>query len=399
MKIALMLGRGIEGVGNTKNAIEFQKYCIKHNIECDIYCVDDRVWPRKKAQPIIVKKSYKFINDSDMSNASNDISKYDFLILYSIPSKKLDEHILNNFVQFVKNVHSSIPVFMISVDHSSIAISGNGKFNEICQNIDAGFTHSLSGSFVKYLEKHNIKLPVYQHAVGYDFDDQRAKYWKPVDDIDLKSMKFIGRSAGWKGPEEFMNLAREMRQYNFAASLEGMEMSIGSLPLFFINGERKNGVYPGISLDNYNKSEFIPPTHGGLCELYGNYQYNECMERLSKTGFGSDLYHLKSEIYGKSLEYCHADVVGVGCIPIFHKHFGDNTEFINSSKHLTEYNTGTIWLDPFNMKPNIELIIKLSEDKKLFDDMRNQSFIFWKSHADNEIVQKRLIKIIADNYL
>ena len=50
MKVAIILGRGIEGCGVTRYALEEQKWYINNGIQCDIYAGTDKKWGRKDAQ-------------------------------------------------------------------------------------------------------------------------------------------------------------------------------------------------------------------------------------------------------------------------------------------------------------------------------------------------------------
>jgi hypothetical protein len=50
MKVAIILGRGIEGCGVTRYALEEQDWYKKNKIECNIYASCDKKWGRKDAQ-------------------------------------------------------------------------------------------------------------------------------------------------------------------------------------------------------------------------------------------------------------------------------------------------------------------------------------------------------------
>ena len=396
MKIAILLGRGIEGCGATKSAIEFKKYCDKNNIIGDIFAIDDKKWPRRSVHTFEVKSLYKFDKDDEMKRAVDDMSQYDFMVLYSVPPDTVSENAQQNFLIFLSEIRKSIKVFAVQLDHSIHSINRNANFKEICSNVDAIFTHSLDGDIARWMKKNNITTKLIQQGVGYDFDEVREKYWKPLDQVNLKIAKFVGRSAYWKGTLEFIELANYLRPHGYATSMEGMEASMAFVTMFFKNKTRHDGPIDGIDLSthgrkfDYNES-INNPKYGGPTVIYDGYQWDEAEERLSHCGFGADLYNLDARKYGRSIEYCQPDIVCAGAIPIFHKHFGDNCFYRTEDRPLSSYDSGTVWIDPNNYEEAVEYMLQLSNDKKFFDIQRNKSFEFWKSHADNSLVQKTFI--------
>ena len=122
------------------------------------------------------------------------------------------------------------------------------------------------------------------------------------------------------------------------------------------------------------------------------------MERLSLSGFGSDLYHLEAHMYGNNIENCHAEIVASGAIPIFHKHFCDNVIHKVQGDPITKCkNTGTIALDQTNYDETREIMLKLVNDPKMRDDWREMAFDFWKQHSDSKDVISEIIQLATCN--
>ena len=51
MKVAQVLGRGVEGAGITRYVIELAAYLKKSGIDFKVYVVDDKKWGRGKFSP------------------------------------------------------------------------------------------------------------------------------------------------------------------------------------------------------------------------------------------------------------------------------------------------------------------------------------------------------------
>src|SRR5205085_1034377 len=127
--------------------------------------------------------------------------------------------------------------------------------------------------------------------------------------------------------------------------------------------------------------------HGAPAYCYPQYVNAECMERMSLSAFGSDLYHLQPEQYGNNIENCHAECIAAGTVPIFHKHFGDHVVHSVTGDPCTHAaSSGTVWLDRDNFGAAGELVRKLANDPVMRDEWREMAFEFWKAHSDSKVV-------------
>lgn len=85
MKIALILGRGIEGAGVTRYMIEICGFLKTNNIEHTVYVIDDKKWGRGKSQDMPI---YEMITKDNIGIIANTLNKFDYVFLNSVPSKK-----------------------------------------------------------------------------------------------------------------------------------------------------------------------------------------------------------------------------------------------------------------------------------------------------------------------
>jgi hypothetical protein len=381
-KIAIILGRGVEGCGVTKNAVEFKNYYKNSTI----FAVDDKKWPRINSMEV------ERINFTCADNNATDWvieqvnQNYDLVIVFSVPSVKHSPETVDNFIRMLRMITK--PKSLVQVDHNFSSIARNAKLVEVCQNLDVLMTHSLSGAFSQWRTKNNITTPLITMGVGFNYEEHRRKFWKPIDEQVDHSLKWIGRCALWKGPVEIINLHNDyLRKESFITTLEGLEASVQSTLITHVDGatrKQTRDVQEFIRGANRTKARqhYGREVPGSAPYLYPDYKHFECMERLSCSAFGSDLYHLKPEFYGNNIEYCHAEVVASGTVPVFHKHFGDHIVHRKTGDKATAKFSGTIWYDPNDVKATADTIISLANDRIKRSEWRETAFEFWKEHSD-----------------
>lgn len=395
-RVAAVLGRGIEGVGITKSSVELQKWCRKRGIECDILGTDDKMWGRRDSMTF--DREYFGSSVEAMAGIAERLEKYDVVIYFSIPSVKHSDECKQNFLDIVVRGVKGPKKVLINLDHNTQSFMRNANFVEIMEASDVVICHSLNGKFANYVRKNQPELVKKLRAcpLGVDYDEHRKKFWEPIDSQDDRLVRWIGRSAYWKGPLTMIDFHNaSLKERGFMTVMEGVERSIGSLHIFFSDIPNKvirTDTNDMTRLKKYDASEF---EYGSWPWIIGPYTYDECMKRVATSAFGSDLYHLHAGSYGRSLEYCHADVVASGAVPVFHKHFGDNCLHLNGKDFLTSMkDTGTVWVDETNFEESGALMERLSADRSMRDDWREMAFSFWKGHSDSDLVYAEFFELI-----
>ena len=400
------MGRGIEGCGITRSVFEFKKF---YGDNVRVYATSDNEWIREGTEDYGFEK---FLG-SDWSQCQTVVdacNAADYTITYSLPAKdKHSEECQNNFLKMLRSITSKKT--MIHCDHSNHAMHNNANLTEIMESVDLIMSHSMHGEVGKWREKNGITTPMTTMGVGFNYDDTRRKYWKPIDVQNPKRVRWIGRTALWKGPNLMIDFHQEMlREHEYITVLEGMEASIQSPLILFHDGyvkkdpkdvtQRFRGPKAGRI---FSYGEEIP---GNGAYLYPPYDNRECMERLSLGAFGADLYKLAPEKYGNNIENCHAEPVAVGTVPIFHRHFGDHVVHRVTGDPCTQSkDSGTVWLDGWidtNKDPvrtgyedTRDLMLKLSNDPVMRDEWREMAFEFWKSHSDTKYVVTDIVDKIG----
>lgn len=393
MKIAILLGRGTEGCGVTQCALQMQRVT-----GAKIFSAKDKKWPRAKG---IVIDQIEFSVAKEWEKITASINEYDLCIIYSVPSKGHPEDCQTNFVKLLKAI--TIRKAFINVDHKAASIARNANLKEVCQSVDVMMTHSLQNAFTKFVKTNNIKVPIVKMGLGFDYDAHRAKYWKPIEQQNDATIRWIGRTSGWKGPELMMDFHEQALMNNgFITILEGLEASIAYKSMLYRDKaytERRAVMNYFRPEKEYNEPKFTPDLYGKEVLGKGSYLYPpytnvDAMERMSLSAFGSDLYHLEAEIYGNNIENCHAECIASGTIPIFHKHFCDNVIHKVQGKPVSQcVNTGTIGLDYTNFDETLKLMKQLRDDPVMRNEWREMAFEFWKQHSDGKPVIDEIIRL------
>lgn len=402
MKISILLGRGIEGCGPTQSSRQIQ---ILHT-DTMIFATNDKKWPRRSGidlNAVEFSCSDEFECNSIIQNINQN---FDVCIIYSIPSINHPEMCQSNFIRILKEI--KIRKCLINVDHAAQSIARNANIVEVCNSCDILLTHSFNNAFSKLVKSMNVITPLSTMNIGFDFNAHREKYWKPIDSQQSNIIRWIGRNANWKGTGIMVDFHQECLMKNeFITVMEGLEASISwRNVLYRKDGSRrkvKNYFRPEKEfgeVDTFNNSFHGTEELNQGAYLYPPYIHTECMERMSRSAFGAELYHLSPEIYGNNIENCHAEVIASGAVPIFHKHFCDNVIHRTQGLPITQcVNTGTIVVDhtPKTWSTAIETIIRLKNDPIERNEYREKAFEFWKQHADLTPIIDETLKVIFDS--
>jgi len=396
MKIAIILGKGVEGCGVTRCAIEFKKYY--KNLE--VFGTIDKKWSRSnnlEYTPITLG------DDAAYQPLVDHLNTFDVVMFYSIPSKKHPENCIKNFVRLLDDV--KVKKVAVHHDHSYKTLHDNSSIEIYFRKVDLIITHSANGALSDWMRKSEINTPLVEMGlVGYGFDDTRAKYWKPIEETRGNVIRWIGRTAQWKGPTDLIDFHNlELRKRGFITILEGLEASMQYAIILYHDGHGLQK--PRILRDHFRaKNPFV---HGeekidepAYC--YPQFNNSDMLERMSKSGFGSNLYHLKASMYGKNIENCHAECVAAGTVPLFHYHFGQNVHHRKTGNlFIQDKNTGTVWVNddgPLldSLAKCADLMLTLSKDPVMRDEWRHMAFEYWKAQANNDIIIRTILDTVKN---
>jgi len=393
MKYLLLLGRGVEGCGVTKFAIEWEKWFKKNNYDYDILAVDDKRWSRKESHSFskITKTSIR--KDDEFEVAQKIVKDADVVILNSLPPvRSSKEIVLERFNQLIDL--SKGKMAFIQHDHNNMSIVRNGCIEESCRAANVIFSHATKDSdFVRWLKKNDViidheanslfdepseaqDIPIINFQPGMYFEDVREKYWKPITEQDSYHHKWIGRTAPFKGYDLMFEFCQELMGRDFLITFEGLEQSPAII-----------NVKQSYDFHNHFKDQIedidLKPYYNGLPALFSFYKNDELLERLSKCGFGYQLSRLDPRFLEHSIEYTHAEIVSVGCIPVFRKNYFDYCYHKQTGNPIAQdKDTGTVFIekDGSNWNECYNLMEQLAKDDQMRDDWREMAYEYYKSH-------------------
>ena len=395
MKTIILLGRGTEGCGVTQCAIQMQKVT-----GATILSANDKKWGRAKGLDI---QQLEMSVGKEYEAMAQQINQYDLCIVYSVPSKSHPEDCQENFLKLLDLINTRKA--FINVEHKAASIARNANLAEVCKKVDVIMTHSMENDFCKFMRKNKIQTPLTKMGLGFDYDGHRAKYWRPIEEQQHNMVRWIGRTAMWKGPSLMIDYHQDaLMKEDFITVLEGLEASI-QYPLVLYRDNKEDNPIDRRKVENYFRPEkkygdvkFTNDLYGKEdiqkgAYLYPQYMNEDCMRRLSLSAFGSDLYHLKAETYGDNIENCHAECIASGTVPLFHKHFCDNVIHPVQGKPISQcQNSGTLGVDYTNFEECRQTMVKLKNDPSMRDDWREMSFEFWKQHSDGKTVVEDIME-------
>ena len=224
MKIALLLGRGIEGCGVTKSAVEF-KTLFPGSV--DIFATNDKKWPRRDSMKWEATE-FQCANIEEAKAIAYKIHReYDILIVYSVPSKAHSKECQINFLKMLKAIKRPKKA-IIQHDHSIHSIIRNANLKESVELCEHVFMHSLKGDFNKWMDKNDItSVKRHEFGVGFNYDNHRKLFWKPIKSQNKDIVRWLGRTAFWKGPTLMIDFHEwHLRDAGYITILEGLEASI-----------------------------------------------------------------------------------------------------------------------------------------------------------------------------
>ena len=388
MKVAILLGRGIEGCGVTRFALEQEKWFKKQkSIICEIFASDDKKWGRRNAQQHTIKT---FENDRVKGLAKILDEEYDIVYYHSLAGRSNSEEYQNLWFEYlVKGVTKPLKI-AFQHDHKLGSLVRNHKVWETMMYMDACFTHSLGSPFCKKLKEKGIKTPVDTFSVGFDFDSL-AHVIRPVN-RQLKRVSYFGRFAGFKDPERIVDMQPLLQQSGFFSELRGIERSIGSLPLFYNDTKDRENTYKTniYEVNKKNPDPFLKSLTKTY--IYGPYNRVEGLAELSASMFGADFFNLDSDSHSNNMEYSMAEIIAVGCIPLFDVNWAKNTRHINGEL-FNDLKSFAIFSDRDNFTKTIAEMEVLANDLEYRDKFRRNSFELAKEHCDSSKAFKDILNI------
>jgi len=403
-RVGILLGRGVEGCGVTKFALEQNKWLKKHGMETVIFATIDKSWTRKNAHEFEDVQLVKISKPEDADLVISELNTCDYVICNSLPSKGHPAETIEAFARIIEAI--DVPFILVQHDHKAQSILRNRCLGEVIDKADLIFVHSVTNDFAKYVKAHQGSgaLDVffgdeYCDITGFQpglfFDEVRDRFWKPIKEQDAFHHKWIGRTTSWKGYNKIFPFHEGyLRPYGCLTSLEGIERSPAFIA-FKELGEFTSHVAENSPIDSVDLSE----AYGEPLQVFGPYVHDEMLERMSRCAFGYQLSVMQQPYLERSIEYTHCEIVCAGVVPVFREAFGQRCHHRVTGDPLVECpDSGTIWLsdEVDRMSVAFDLIQMLEQDPMMRDDWRHKAYEFYKEHQDAEHTFAEMNKKIED---
>lgn len=403
-KTVIVLGRGIEGCGVTKFALEQYDWLINNGYDCKVYAAKDKTWSRKKSHDTAFVELVKFAKKDELDKMIKECNEVELVFINSLPPISVSADVIDGFNRFLNEVRTKM--ILIQHDHSSLSIKRNACLDESINRCEVIFAHSDTNDFSMHVESvlglgglaslfsETPTKTIQNFQPGMNFDRVRDKYWKDISQQNAKHHKWIGRTTSWKGYKQMFQFHNEyLSKQNYLTTFEGIERSPAYLDFRKLT-EFNDFVATGAEIADTDLSD----AYGGLANVFGPYINDDMLERMSKVGFGYQLSILKNRFIQRSIEYTHCELVCAGVVPVYRKRYGELCTHRATGKKLIDHsNTGTVWLDDDNMQPALDLIKELTENAELRDKYRKDAYEFYKSHQDSQYTFAEMMSRIENN--
>lgn len=413
MNILLLLARGTEGTGNTRITIELEEYIKTTNHNVITITGTDKSWGRSKLQDTDFI-DYSFSKQGVLKE-ENIGFKPDICIIMSVPAKKYPKEAIENFLLTLEDMHNNgIRLIYLQVDNKIHSINRNfyGADENYCSRffnvLDKIIVHHKEADFCsKFLNRKVVPLLTSKYEldqiqlISTDFREVRDTFWKNVNDKIDKTCWFIGRSAAWKGWPQFRAFHYNLlKQNNFISVAEGIERSINAKQAIWTYDATTN-TYGELRKDNNYNDDGSPEDiinnpemyRDHSLEIYGPYIRNEALNRLSKSKFGIFFTYTGPE-FGGQLEITFLEIVACGTVPVIRKELFDAANYCGD--RLNNYNPndiGIIVYDENDPEKCLDLLLKLNDDNKLYNEYREKAYSYFKSIFDRSVIMKQLLEM------
>lgn len=400
-KVALILGRGIEGAGITRYVIELTNFLKKSGIEYKVFVVDDKKWGRGKFQNI---PDYENITEENINTFADDVlNKGDYVFIHSVPSVKHSDWAKDGFLKMMKEI--TVKKILFQNDHKPASLHRNANFFEISELCDGIVSFSETSPFFKKLitlfgaEIKDRYIPLIN---GFNFD-KLVQYRQKEH---FKKITYLGRFATFKQPERLFAFLPYAKENKLHLEMRGVERSLGALRIFYEDYENRIPKKDIIEINPRKiKDESVLLHENRSLEhiyIWGPYEYNDGMKNLSNALVGADFYHLNADAYGNNIEYAMCEIIGVGCVPMFDYHWAENTWVFDKGKktdtRYVDLDTYGLFVkkDLSNIEEVVEKINEIYSNKTLHKKYLNDSLEITRNHCDIDYIFADLLNNIIN---
>jgi glycosyltransferase involved in cell wall biosynthesis len=356
VRIATVNGQGAEGCGVQRTSAELQLWAKKVGATVDFYSFDLKKYSRGAGHDMDIKL-FNMKNIKETAENLND--NYDLVMFMSYPHNKYPHEACKAFYyDFYEKITKPQKAFYMHEIHKG-NIDKVTYLVPMIVNADVVFhfdTNTWFSTTVDSLGFQKIGDRLHKYTLWMNFDEldkYRQKYLltkKPgvVSVTRWSSLKNIRRSI------DIMDSVQKKNK-DWFCEVRGVERSIGA-KFDILDYEKTIYVNPNGNEDN---------KHNGTVRVYGPVTRNEGLDLVAQHQFSTSFYSLpsKPENYGNRMEYTQIEIIGVGTIPIFDKHWAENN-FLSDGRKYARVPYSAIYTDGSDTDALADDLINMSDEIK-----------------------------------
>ena len=384
LRIANIAGKGADGCGVQRTTGELQYWASKNECIVDYYAFDKK-FSRSSAHDMT---NIKF-NQKNLTEIIKDLNdNYDIIMFMSYPTAKMDHDYYRDFYQkMYKGITKPLKVIYIHDIHR-LNIDRAPYLVNMIANADVVFHFDTDTWFSKTvdnfgLQKINDRLHKYTLWLNFDaldvYRNDNVLWLKQAGLVSMtrwSSLKNIGRTI------EIQNHILD-KDPSWDCKVYGVERSIGAK---FDILDR-----PDITYINPNgKRDGV-----GKVEVTGPINRAEGLKKVSQSLFASSFFSLPKapQNYGNRMEYTQIEIIGVGTIPVFDKHWAQNNK-LNDGRYYYDIPYSAIYSDGIDTEKVANQIMEIANNQEEMEKYLKTSYELVYNEFNADFVIPKAIDLI-----
>lgn len=385
LRIASINGQGSEGCGVQRTTGELQIWAKKNGATVDFYSFDVKKYTRSNAHDM---DTISFKTKDIPTIASRINNGYDIVMFMSYPNNKYPiEDSKAFYFNLFEEIKKPLKAVFIHEIHS-LNIDKITFLIPMVVNADIVFHFDVDTWFSKAVDSLGLK------KVG----ERLFKYtlWANFDDLDRYRQKFVGAKVDglvsmtrWSSLKNVDRSVRLMdiiqkKRPDYDCAIYGIERSIGAKTQI-IDMPEVTYINNGSLTENGN----------GPVRVYGPINRSNGLDKIASHKFASSFFSLPKapQNYGSRMEYTQIEIIGVGTVPIFDRHWAENNRLSDGRRYI-DVPYSAIYTDGTDLDSVADKIISVSSDEVEMKKYLDESYKLIKGEFDADVVIPRTIELI-----
>lgn len=387
LNIAVIFGKGDDSCGVTRTGHELFLWSKKSKANVDLFFYDGKKYARSGSHTDSIQLYFNSKNIKQITSKINN--EYDIVIFMSYPTNKHEHNFSKAFYHTLfKGISKPIKVFMMHDIH-------RGQIDKVTYlvpmivNSDLVFHFDIDTWFSKTVNDlgfQKIKDRLNKYTLWMDFDELDSYRQKYKDNKD-NGLVSVTRWSSLKNIRRSIDIMDQLKNLdkNVDVRVHGVERSIGA-KFDILDYDKTIYVNPNGKRDNEDK---------GSIEVFGPVTRNEGLDIVASHLFSSSFFSLPKapQNYGNRMEYTQIEIIGVGTIPIFDKHWGENNT-LNDGRRYIDVPYSAVYTDGSDSPAVAQKLVEIANDKELAQKYLDTSYDLVKKEFDCDHVIPKTIDLI-----